>query len=76
MLERLRAMGLRARILSVCLVLLELNSLLAGVLCYTYVTRDTLNNFYQSSNDLLSQINIYLNDEMRGLSQKVLAMNA
>ena len=75
MLERLRAMGLRARILSVCLVLLVLNSLLAGVLCYTYVTQDTLKNFYQSSNDLLSQINIYLNSEMRSISQKVMAMN-
>lgn len=76
MLERLRAMGLRAKLLSVCLALLVLNSSLAGVLCYTYVTRDTLKNFYQSSNDLLSQINTYLNSEMRNISQKVMAMNA
>lgn len=76
MLERLRTMGLRAKLLSVCLALLALNSSLAGVLCYTYVTRDTLRNFYQSSNDLLSQINTYLNSEMRSLSQKVSAMNS
>ena len=74
--KQLRAMGLRARILSVCLALLVLNSLLAGVLCYTYVTRDTLKNFYQSSNDLLSQINAYLNNEMRSVSQRVAAMNS
>lgn len=74
--ERFRAIGLRTKILSACLLLLILNSSLAGILCYTYVTKDTLKNFYQSSNDLLSQINNSLNDEMRGLSQKVSAMNA
>lgn len=76
MLERIRAMGLRAKLLSVCLALLVLNSSLAGVLCYTYVTKDTLKNFYQSSNDLLSQINTYLNSEMRDISQRVSAMNS
>lgn len=74
--ERVRAIGLRGKLLLVCLALLLLNSSLAGVLCYTYVTRDTLKNFYQSSNDLLSQINTYLNTEMRNISQKVMAMNA
>ena len=68
--------GLRIKILSVCLLFLLLNSALVGVLCFHYVTRDTVANFVQSSNDLLSQINSHLNDEMRGISQKVAAINA
>lgn len=68
--------GLRVKILSVCLLFLLLNSALVGVLCFHYVTRDTVANFVQSSNDLLSQINSHLNDEMRGISQKVAAINA
>lgn len=74
--KRLNSMGLRTKILAVCLALLILNSSLAGALCYTYVTRDTLKNFYQSSNDLLSQINTYLNNEMRNVSLKVMSSNA
>ena len=74
--KRLRSPGLRAKILAACLTLLILNSSLAGVLCYTYVTRDTLKNFYQSSNDLLSQINTYLNNEMRNVSLKVMSSNS
>lgn len=74
--KRIGRAGLRAKILAACLALLLANSLLAGVLCYTYVTRDTLRNFYQSSNDLLGQINIHLNTEMVNLSKKVAAVNS
>lgn len=73
--NRLQAMGLRTKVLAACLALLVLNSSLAGVLCYTYVTRDTLKNFYQSSNDLISQMGTHLNEEMRNLSRKVMSVN-
>lgn len=73
--KRIRQAGLRTKILTVSIVFLLLNSLLCGVLCYTYVTRDTLRNYYQSSNDLLSQINTHLNTDMRSISQRVAAIS-
>ena len=68
--------GLRVKILLVCIAFLLLNSLLTGILCYTYVTKDTLKNFYDSSNDLFSQINTHLSTEIYGISQSVIAMNS
>lgn len=74
--KKLFHVGLRVKILLVCIAFLLLNSLLTGILCYTYVAKDTLKNFYDSSNDLLSQINTHLSTEIHGISQSVIAMNS
>lgn len=63
------------KIILLFLTLLFLNSSVAGALYYNYAYKDTLNNFYQSSEDIVSQMNVHIYSRIRGITSRVYALN-
>ena len=54
----------RTRIILVCIVILLLNSIACGSIYYNYVFKDTLKNYYSSSEDMVSQMRMHLTNEI------------
>ncbi len=64
----------RTRIIIVCVLILLFNSVICGSLYYDYVFRDTLKNYYSSSEDMVSQMKLQLTNEMKSITSRVYAM--
>ena len=64
----------RTRIIIVCVMILFFNSIICGSLYYSYVFRDTLNNYYSSSEDMVSQMKLQLTNEMKSITGRVYAI--
>ena len=62
---------LRTKIILVCVVILLLNSVICGGLYYNYVFKDTLKNYYSSSEDMVSQIRMQLTEETKSITKSV-----
>lgn len=54
--------------------ILLINTTLAGMLYYNYATKDTLNNYYNSSEDILYQANNHLTDRVQSITKRVHAL--
>lgn len=64
----------RTKIILVCVVILLLNSTITGSLYYNYAFKDTLNNYYESSEDMVSQMKNYLFNETQSITKRVHAI--
>ena len=56
------------------MAILLINTTLAGMLYYNYATKDTLNNYYNSSEDILYQANNHLTDRVQSITKRVHAL--
>ena len=65
---------LRTKIIMVCVVIMLLNSVICGSLYYNYVFKDTLKNYYSSSEDMVSQIRMQLGSETQSITKRVHAI--
>ena len=63
----------RTKIIIVCVLILLVNSAICGSLYYDYVFRDTLKNYYSSSEDMVSQMKMQLSNEMKSITTRVYA---
>lgn len=70
----LRNFRFRTKIILVCVVILLLNSAITGSLFYNYAFKDTLKNYYSSSEDMVYQIRVQLTDEMGSITKRVHAI--
>ncbi|WP_070000346.1 cache domain-containing sensor histidine kinase [Cellulosilyticum sp. I15G10I2] len=64
----------RTKIIVLCMSILLINTTLAGMLYYSYATKDTLNNYYNSSEDILYQANNHLTDRVQSITKRVHAL--
>ena len=65
---------LRSRIILICTMVLLLNSGISGGIYYNYAFKDTLKNYYSSSEDMVSQMRMYLTNETQAVTKRVHAM--
>jgi two-component system sensor histidine kinase YesM len=65
----------KTKIVLLFILLLLVNSTFAGMLYYNYAYKDTLKNFYQSSEDIVSQMNVHIHSRLRGITSRVYALN-
>lgn len=65
---------LRTKIILVSVIILLLNSIICGSLYYNYVFKDTLKNYYSSSEDMVSQIRMQLSSETQSITKRVHAI--
>lgn len=70
----LRNLKLRTKIILVCVIILLLNSAICGGLYYNYAFKDTLKNYYSSSEDMVSQIRMQLVGETQSITKRVHAI--
>jgi two-component system sensor histidine kinase YesM len=68
-------MKFRTKITLLFITLLFLNSSVAGALYYNYAYKDTLNNFSQSSEDIVYQMNVHIHSRIRAITSRVYALN-
>lgn len=73
--NKIRNMKFRTKITLLFIILLLFNSLAAGAFYYNYAYKDTLNNYYQSSEDIVYQMNVHMYSQIRGITSRVYAMN-
>lgn len=64
----------RTKIILVCVVILLFNSVICGGFYYNYAYKDTLKNYYSSSEDMVSQMRLQLTEEIRSITKRVHAM--
>lgn len=65
---------IRTKIILLCVTVLLTNSSIAGILYYNYAFKDTLENTYSSSEDIIYQANNYIHDRIRAIIRRVYAM--
>jgi two-component system, sensor histidine kinase YesM len=65
---------IRTKIILLCVAILTINSSVAGFLYYNYAIKDTLENTYSSSEDIIYQANTYLTDKLGSVIRRVYAM--
>lgn len=70
----LRNLKFRTKIILVCILILLLNSVVTGSLYYNYAFKDTLRNYYESSEDMVSQMRNYLMNETQSITKRVHAI--
>ena len=70
----LRNLKFRTKIILVCVLILMLNSVITGSLYYNYAFKDTLRNYYESSEDMVSQMKNYLTNETQSITKRVHAI--
>lgn len=70
----LRNLRFRTKIILVCVVILLLNSVICGSLYYNYVFKDTLKNYYSTSEDMVSQMRMQLTSETQSITKRVHAI--
>lgn len=64
----------RTQIILVCVLVLLLNSIICGSLYYNYAYKDTLENFYSSTEDMVSQMRMQLTSETKAITEKIHAV--
>ncbi|MDF2587679.1 MAG: histidine kinase internal region [Anaerocolumna sp.] len=74
MLKLIGNLKIRVKIIILCVTILILNSSVVGFLYYNYAFRDTLENTYSSSEDIIYQANNYFNDRLSAIVRRVYAM--
>lgn len=74
MLNIIRNLKIREKIIILCVVILLVNSSIAGLLYYNYAFKDTLENTYSSSEDIIYQANNYFTDRIGAIIRRVYAM--
>lgn len=72
--KTIRNMKIRTKIILLCVTILLLNSVLTGSLYYNYAFKDTLKNYYESSEDVVSQMKSYLQNETNSITKRVHAI--
>lgn len=72
--RRFRNLRLRTKIIFVCVLILLLNSIISGSLYYNYAFKDTLKNYYSSSEDMVSQMRMQLTTETQSITQRIHAI--
>lgn len=70
----LRNLKFRTKIILVCVLILLFNSVVSGTLYYNYAFKDTLRNYYESSEDMVSQMKNYLANETQSITKRVHAI--
>ena len=74
MLNMIRNLKIREKIIILCVAILLVNSSIAGLLYYNYAFKDTLENTYSSSEDIIYQANNYFTDRIGAIIRRVYAM--
>lgn len=74
MLKLIGSLKIRTKIIILCSAILLANSSTVGYLYYNYAFKDTLENTYSSSEDIIYQANNYLNDRIGAIVRRVYAM--
>ncbi len=70
----LRNLKFRTKIILACVLILLTNSVITGGLYYNYAFKDTLRNYYESSEDMVSQMRNYLTNETQSITKRVHAI--
>lgn len=70
----LRNVKFRTKIILVCVIVLLLSSIITGNFYYSYAFKDTLKNYYSSSEDMVSQMRMYLTNETQSVTKRVHAI--
>jgi two-component system sensor histidine kinase YesM len=65
---------IRTKIIILCVTILTINSSVAGYMYYNYALKDTLENTYSSSEDIIYQANTYIADKVGSVIRRVYAM--
>ncbi len=65
---------IRSKIIVLCVSIIIINSSVTGYLYYNYAFKDTLENTYESSEDIIYQVNNYLTEKLSTVIRKVHAM--
>jgi two-component system sensor histidine kinase YesM len=65
---------IRTKIILLCVAILTINSSVAGYLYYNYAFKDTLENTYSSSEDIIYQANNYIADKLGSVIRRVYAL--
>lgn len=65
----------KTKIILLFLTLLLLHSTIAGTLYYKYTYKDTLSNYYQSSEDTIYQLNVHMYSRFRSIAKSVNALS-
>lgn len=72
--KRIKNLKIRTKIIIICMTILLVNSSVTGVIYYNYAFKDTLENTYSSSKDIIYQANTYINDRINAIIRRVYAM--
>lgn len=63
----------KTKIILVCVIILLLNSVISGGLYYNYAFKDTLKNYYSSSEDMVTQMRVQLSNETQSITSRLYA---
>ena len=69
--KMIRNMKFRTKVILLCVWVLLMNGILTGSLYYNYAFKDTLQNYYGTSEDMVSQMNSHLHSDIRSITQRV-----
>lgn len=72
--EFMKHFSFRTKIILICITVLILNSSISGGIYYSRAFQDTLENYYSSSEDMVSQMRMYLTNETQSVTKRVHAM--
>lgn len=72
--EFVKHLRFRTKIILICIIVLILNSSISGGIYYSRAFQDTLKNYYSSSEDMVSQMRMYLTNETQSITKRVHAM--
>jgi len=70
-----RNLKYRTKIIMLCVFILLINSGIVGKLYYNYASKDTLSNFYQSSEDISNQMNQHMSERFRDITKRVFTLS-
>lgn len=74
MLKLIGNLKIRTKIIIICATILLANSSIVGFLYYNYAFKDTLENTYSSSEDIIYQANDYISNRVGDIVRRVYAM--
>lgn len=69
--KSIRNLKFRTKIILSFIIILLINGALSGGLYYNYAFKDTLKNYYSSTEDIVSQMRFFLINETKSITQKV-----
>lgn len=75
MFTRLRNMQFKTKIVTLSLIVLYANTLVMSIVFYIYASKDTIKNYTNSSDSLMRQMTIHLNDQFDDITRKVEALS-
>lgn len=76
MVRFIRNLKFKTRITAVFTLLLILSGTISGVMYYRQASRDTIENYMRTSEDLVANLNEHFSNRLNGITKKVYAMNS